>query len=376
LVTRPDGSPPLFTTDRYTSAEFLEREKAELFRRCWIAIGRESDLPHAGDRLPVDAVDAALLLIRGDDGAVRVFHNTCRHRGTRLVTERCAGRRITCRYHGWTYALDGRLIGVPKSDGFEGLDKQTSGLLPVRSECWGGFVWATFSADAPPLREYLGEVAAQLEPYALEEMRPLYRRTRTLGCNWKAVLDQATESYHLRMVHGRSIGRVIDTVATFDGLGLHHRQTIPIADYPWRHRLDRWCVGDRAFTPDQMRLFHKYVIFPNTLVNVMPYHLTVFRVFPLGPDRCRFDYEFYVRATAGAIGRARGWLTLLASLYILREDLDILLPFQDGVRTAAPRPITFHREERPLAYFHAVVDRHLAGETGACDRGRAAVGSS
>ena len=102
------------------------------------------------------------------------------------------------------------------------------------------------------------------------------------------------------------------------------------------------------------------MIFPNTLINVMPYHLTVFRVFPITPDSCRFHYEFHVRERAGIVGRMRGWFTLLASLYILREDFSVLLPFQAGVKAAGKGSILFHAEERPLAYFHAMIDRYLS----------------
>jgi len=269
-------------------------------------------------------------------------------------------RRITCPYHAWTYALDGRLVGVPKLDGFNGLTKETHGLLPIRTECWGGFVWITFNENAPPVAEYLGALAPQLAPYRLEDMRPLLRRTWTLPCNWKAVLDQATEAYHLDAVHGRGIGQVIDTVATFHGLDPHHLQTIPIADFRWRNWLDRASVpADLPFSEDQLRLFHKYVIFPNTLINVMPYHLTVFRVFPVTADTCRFHYEFHLRERAGAVGRLRGWLTLLVSLYTLREDFRVLLPFQSGVKAAGSHTIPFQREEHPLEYFHSVVDRYV-----------------
>jgi phenylpropionate dioxygenase-like ring-hydroxylating dioxygenase large terminal subunit len=245
-------------------------------------------------------------------------------------------------------------------EGFDGLEKESRGLYAVRTECWGGFVWITFNAEAPPVEQYLGALAGQLTPYRLADMRPLLRRTWTLPCNWKAVLDQATESYHLRSVHGRSIARVMDSLSTFKSFDEHHLQTIPIADYWWRTRLDRWSVpADLPVTPDQLRLFHKYVIFPNTLINVMPYHLTVFRVFPITPDSCRFHYEFHLRDKAGPVGRVRGWLTLLASLYILREDFKVLLPFQSGLKAAGNRAVVFHREERPLEYFHSVIDRHL-----------------
>jgi phenylpropionate dioxygenase-like ring-hydroxylating dioxygenase large terminal subunit len=302
----------------------------------------------------------ALFLVRDEAGTVRTFRNTCRHRGTRLVEKACSARRVACPYHGWTYALDGRLLSVPKLSGFAGLNKEASGLLPVRTECWGGFVWITFNDQAPPLIEYLGELADRLPPYRLEEMRPLLRRTWTLPCNWKAVLDQATESYHLHAVHGRTIAQVIDTVSTFYGLYPHHLQTIPIADYGWRDWLDRSSIpADLPVTSEQLRLFHKYVIFPNTLINVMPYHLTVFRVVPLTADTCLFHYEFHLREKAGVVGRLRGWATLLASLYILREDFRALLPFQSGQHAAGDRAIAFHREEAPLAYFHGVVDDHV-----------------
>src|SRR5262245_34087307 len=196
-----DAVRPVFTNDRYTSPEFLKQEQERVFRTTWILAARESDLAAPGACVAFDEMGETLLLVRGQDGAVRTFHNTCRHRGTRLVADRCSAPRITCPYHGWTYALDGRLIGVPKSDGFAELDRSDRGLLPVRTECWGGFVWITLDPAAPRLADYLGAVRDQLSPYRLEEMRPLLRRTWTLPCNWKAVLDQATESYHLRSVH-------------------------------------------------------------------------------------------------------------------------------------------------------------------------------
>jgi phenylpropionate dioxygenase-like ring-hydroxylating dioxygenase large terminal subunit len=354
------GGQPAFFTDRYTSPEFLEQERAKVFRKTWLVLARESDVARDGDCLPVDELGESLLVVRDRDGRVRTFQNTCRHRGTRLISRKCQLARLSCPYHGWTYGLDGRLVRVPKQEGFDALDKERHGLFPLRTECWGGFVWITFDNEAPPLEQYLGSLVEQLAAYRLDAMRPLYRKTWDLPCNWKAVLDQATESYHLESVHGRSIGRIVDALPTFHPLDPHHLQTVPVADFGWRHWIDRASVLDPAdFEPDQLRLFHKYVVFPNTLLNVMPYHLTVFRVFPITASSCRFHYEFHVPRGAGPIARMRGALTLAASLLILKEDFEILPLFQAGVKTAAKRSIRFHREERPLEYFHGVLDRHL-----------------
>ena len=146
---------------------------------------------------------------------------------------------------------------------------------------------------------------------------------------------------------------------TFHALDPHYLQTIPMPDSQLRHWLDRLSLpGDLSFTATQLNLFHKCLIFPNTLLNVMPYHLTVFRVFPITADTCRLHYEFHVRQHAGLVSRVRGWLTLLASLYILREDLRVLPPFQAGVKAASRQPLRLHREEQALEFFHRVVNRY------------------
>lgn len=353
---------PVFTADRYTSVDFLEGEKQEVFRNSWLVAARESEVARPGDRLAFDELDESAFLVRGEDGVVRGFRNACRHRGMRLVSERCRSEHIRCKYHGWTYGLDGRLKAVPKEAGFAHLDRATHGLTPVRAECWAGFVWITFGRETPPLAQHLGALASQLEPYRLEEMHPLLRRSWTLPCNWKAVLDQATESYHLRSVHGETLSRLIDESPVLSRLGDHNLQTVPVADHPWRKPLDRLSVpAGHEFTPDQLHLFHKYMVFPNTLLNVMPYHLTVFRVFPVTPDSCRLHYEFHVRKHAGLVARLRGWLTLLASLYILRQDLVALPLFQSGIKAAGSDRIRFHREEAALEHFHSNLDRHLNG---------------
>lgn len=351
-----------FTSARYTAPEFLDRERRRVFARTWLVAARESALARPGDCLAVDELDTPLLLARDTDGVVRAFRNACLHRGTRLVAGRCHGTQISCPYHGWRYALDGRLLAVPKRAGFAALDTDGLALAPVRSECWGGFVWVTFAADAPPLRDYLGPLADALAPWRLDEMRPLLRRSWTLPCNWKAVLDQATESYHLRAVHPR-LGELVETGLQLRGLDPHYEQTVAVPDYPLRDWLDAHTTPpDLAIDVAQRQRFHKYLVFPNTLLNVMPYHLTVFRVFPVTADTCRLHYEFHIRRHAGLVARARGLATLLGSLLILREDLRLLPEFQAGVAAAGDHPVPLHREEEALGFFHAVLDRHLESD--------------
>lgn len=360
-----DADGPLtFRADRYSSEAFQRAELERIFERTWVIVARESAIAAVGDCLPIEVLGRSLLLVRGEDACVRAFLNVCRHRGTRLLSAACTSKSLTCRYHGWRYALDGSLVHVPKQEGFGTLDTARHGLIPVRAKCFAGFVWIDLSTEAPSLEEHLGSVHDRLEPYRLEEMHPLLERTDILPCNWKAVLDQATETYHVQSLHGRSVGRFIDTraevVARFHPLGEHHLQVLPILESRWRARVDRLSTpSDLRFDDERMHRMHKYLVFPNTILNVLPYHLTVFRVFPITPDRCWFHYGFYLRRRAGWFARIRGFATLAASRYILSEDLKMLPIVQAGANAAGAMPITFHSEESPLAHFHKVIDDRI-----------------
>jgi phenylpropionate dioxygenase-like ring-hydroxylating dioxygenase large terminal subunit len=349
-----------FFTDRYTSAEQLQREVGSIFRRTWIVAARDSDVAHAGDCLAFDELDQALILARGNDGVVRAFRNACRHRGTRILCGRHRGQTLTCPYHGWQYGLDGRLTRVPAVEGFAGLDFEAHGLTRVRAESFAGFVWVSFDEGTPPLREYLASVADQLEPYQLERMRPIRRKVWTLPCNWKILVDNNIERYHVASVHRLWSAVLAPETPVFHDLGIHHLFSVSMGNYRWRTALDRLTMPpDLPLRPEEQGLYQRYLVFPNTLISALPYHLTVFRVFPLAPDRCRFHYEFHVRDDASVLARLRGQLTQLASLRIVREDNATLELVQRGVATGR-QAIPLHREEGAIAHFHAVVDRFVA----------------
>jgi choline monooxygenase len=134
-----------------------------------------------------------------------------------------------------------------------------------------------------------------------------------------------------------------------------------MGNYRWRAALDRLTTPPHlALTPDQARLYQRYLVFPNLLVSVLPYHMTVFRVLPLGVESCRFDYEFHVREGASPLALLRGRLTQLASARIVDEDSAILGLFQQGAQAAGRQAIPLHREEEEaLEHFHRVIDRYV-----------------
>src|SRR5919206_240652 len=180
--------------DYYFSDEVFEREGARIFHREWFCVGREEELPGAGDYLVLDVAGESVLLVRTREGQLRAHYNVCRHRGCQLVLD---GRdktscgeavgpsgtfsgAIRCPYHSWTYTLDGALRAAPFLDEGAGLYREEFTLYPVEVECWGGFIFVNLSpalaaADGRTLRAQLGVVPERLQRYPLAELRTARR---------------------------------------------------------------------------------------------------------------------------------------------------------------------------------------------------------
>lgn len=200
-------SPP---TSWYTSADHFAREMECVHRRSWILFGRADELPKPGDYRAIDTVGGPVIVVRGEDGAIRAFANTCRHRGSLLLSGSGNRRAIACPYHAWSYRLDGSLIGAPTmppaGPGGEGFRKQDWGLHPVRCEQWGGFVFLNFDHDADDLVSYLGDMASTLASHRPEDMVTTWRIELDVRCNWKLLVENAIEAYHTGTVHAKTVG--------------------------------------------------------------------------------------------------------------------------------------------------------------------------
>ena len=161
----PEGFPafPDIPTGRHTSQAFYELEQAHVWPNVWVLAGRENEIPHPGDYLLFDKLGVPLLVIRGRDGVVRCFFNTCRHRGAPVVREAQGNAdRLRCQYHSWTYDTAGNLISVPDERDFVDLRRDERALNQVRCEIFGGWIFINQDPDAMPLLEWLGPVAGQL----------------------------------------------------------------------------------------------------------------------------------------------------------------------------------------------------------------------
>ena len=187
----------------YHDPEFFAVEMKLLIRPAWQIVCHASDVPSAGDWQTLDFLGESVIVMRGADDRIRAFANVCRHRGSRLVdgTGGCA-RRLTCPYHGWTYAADGRLIGVPHKEDYPGLDLADWGLLPVEIEQWHGFLFVRLEGGGPSVAEMMAPSEAEIAPYRLEELQAIGRITlRPRDVNWKNVADNYSDGLHIPVAH-------------------------------------------------------------------------------------------------------------------------------------------------------------------------------
>jgi phenylpropionate dioxygenase-like ring-hydroxylating dioxygenase large terminal subunit len=196
---------------RYTSKEFLELEYKHLWSRVWQIAGREEEIRNPGDYLEYSIGDQSVVIVRGEDGRLRGFHNSCLHRGTQL----CAGSGnlpggLVCRFHGWRWGLDGSVREVPDAGDFaaQSVARDALRLPSVKVDTWGGFVFVNFDCESVPLLEFLDPIPSMLDKYAPEKMRYVRRRKTIMPANWKVALEAFSEAYHLTATHIQDLGGI------------------------------------------------------------------------------------------------------------------------------------------------------------------------
>ena len=187
----------------YHDPEFFEAEKKSFLRSAPQVVCHESEIAQPGEWRSIEYLGESVIVIRGDDGVARAFANVCRHRGSRLVDggEGCA-KVLTCPYHAWSYARDGRLVGVPHRAQYPGLEVDSLGLVPVALETWRGFLFVALEPGAPGVAEMMAPYEAEVAPYRFEELRVMGRVTlRPRPLNWKTIADNYSDGLHIPVGH-------------------------------------------------------------------------------------------------------------------------------------------------------------------------------
>lgn len=338
----------------YTDAAILAAENERIFRRSWEPVGNAVDVALPGTFFTAEVAGAPIVVTRDVTGELRGFYNVCRHRAGPVAVGKGARKSLTCRYHGWTYALDGRLVKTPEIGAVEGFDPTCHGLRSVRVEEWGPLVFACLDDGAAPLLATLGAIPRETAAHDVGAMRPVARREYEIACNWKTYVDNFLEGYHLPTVHP-GLFRELDygkyRVETFANYSSQIAPIRPVAD---------GAVG-RQYVPDEGELSALYYwVFPGWMLNIYPDNMSLNVVLPRGPDRCVTIFVWFQKdpdtpGAAEAIAQ-----TMAFSHGIQLEDISICEAVQKGLASGAYERGRFSTlRENGVHHFQSLVHAAL-----------------
>ncbi len=226
VVNNPDLGPSRLDPARYTSRAFHDLEIEHIWNRVWQLACREEDLPEVGDHLLYEVGDISLIVVRSDQDTIRAFHNSCLHRGRKLVTEDGCRETFRCPYHAWTWNLDGSIRFVPCKKDFEHAGEEAFRLPEARVGRWQGFVFVCPDPDGPSLETFLEVLPEHLDRYDLQRCYKAIHVEKKVNCNWKVALEAFMESYHVIATHPQLLTFMGDANAQYDVLSDHVNRAI------------------------------------------------------------------------------------------------------------------------------------------------------
>ncbi|WP_329124479.1 aromatic ring-hydroxylating oxygenase subunit alpha [Streptomyces sp. NBC_01353] len=358
-----DVPAPALSARYYTDPDAAAAEMRHVFAKSWQVVCHESDLPNPGARLAAKVADREVLVVRTEDSGLAAHLNVCRHRGTRLVTDpEPAGKAIRCPYHGWTYRLDGSLVGAPEARQIPCLDKPRLGLFPARVESFLGFVFVNLDLDAVPLAEQCAGLAEAVGHYAGADLVPVGRdRIHDLAgaevqdANWKVAVDNYLEGYHVPVAHP-GLMRLLD----YQGYSCEIEEsyvlfTSPLRDKPssnWAERLYQRIAAPMPGLGEADRRVWRYaVIYPNTLIDFYPDHVLAWTAIPTATERVAVPGGFYTRRGTSLRTRLARRLNIHIGWITNDEDAELVARVQQGLSTPGFEPGPLSRRESAVGWF-------------------------
>ena len=347
----------------YTAETTFLKERERFFRRMWVCVGRLEDMPAPGSYLTCEVGGASLLVVRtSPDGAVRAFHNVCRHRGTRLCDEPAGqlGGAIRCPYHAWTYSYEGALVGAPHMDGSPAFRREDYPLGAVRAGTWDGFVFVSVAPDGLSLDEHVGALAARFRPWRMRDLVRAHRVEYDVAANWKLIVQNYNECLHCPTLHP-ALNRLSHYLGgeneplrpTYMGGRMDLEDDVETMSLDGRSR--RAPLPD--LPPEERRRIYYYSVFPSFMIAPHPDFVLTHMLWPSAPGRTRVACDWLVHQDERA--KPDFDLSDVVEFWDLtnRQDWRVCELAQAGIASPGYRPGPYsNREDLLYAFDRFVVD--------------------
>lgn len=341
LTPQPAATATALPARFYVEPAMAGIDRGAVFDRAWQLVAHVSQLRGAGDHVVANLGGLPVIAVRGADDAIRAFHNVCRHRAGPIA--QCDGlgaKALRCRYHGWTYTLEGQLRSAPEMKDAVDFDVSSIHLPQLAVKIWQGLVFAAVDeANAPAFDAFVAGIDARLgADRGLEHYGNHHRASYDIDCNWKVYVDNYLEGYHVPHVHP-GLNKLLD----------YRSYRTELSDWyslqwsPLESDASLYGNGDALY----------YWLWPNTMLNILPGRLQTNTVVPLGVDRCRVMFDSYYAASDDAAKRDAD---LAFSDEVQHEDLGICEDVQRGFASGSYVPGRLNPlRETGVHHFHELL---------------------
>jgi choline monooxygenase len=351
----------------YTDPAVLEIEKSRIFQRTWQLVGTlhqpcgevhgiKRTISDAESFFTADVIGEPVIVVRDKQGKLRAFSNVCRHRAGPIALGSGCKNVLRCQYHGWTYTLDGRLIGTPDVDGVEFFDRGTMGMVPLACETWGQFIYVNFDLHAEPLSAYLGKIPEQARGFQFDGLEFAERREYVIDCNWKVYVDNYLEGYHIPIAHPGLMKEIDYAHYRTDTYRYYSQQFAPL------RAMKPEDAGERLYAPGTGLPDALYFwIFPNLMLNIYPDNIQTNVIVPLAYEKTLTIFEWFFHDVGSQQVRERIAKAIAFSEEVQKEDVGLCEHVQRGLRSSSyDRGRYSVKRENGVHHFHMLLNEFLA----------------
>ncbi len=333
-ITQASGLPNV----AYRSDEWLQLEQERILARSWVFAGAAAEIPEIGDLKPIEIAGSPLIIVRTQNRKIQALHNVCRHRGARLITQKCRKSSFTCPYHAWNYRLDGTLQARPHFQGPNKIDRfaeagggEQLDLRQVRTETWNGCIFVNLSGKAEPLEEWLAPMLARTQNYDFSQISWVGKVEFHVRANWKLVYENYMEGYHVFSVHPQLLKFApmdIRWAGEWKNHVFYNDYIVPKLEAGRGKGLPHY----PGLSEEDTRRGLWFLCFPHFAAEVFPDQFALLVSYPIAPDLTREELHVFVVNNEAMADKYQKERANLLQLWddLNREDVGMLELLQQG----------------------------------------------